>query len=469
MTELLKLFSSIGDTALKAEIIAGSGSNRQYYRLTGENKTAIGVYGKDVAENKAFISLSNHFFKHSINVPQVLAVSEDFHYYITTDLGSQDLFSLIGSGVKDLLVKTIEALPKIQFEAGADLNYGICYPQKEFDFHTVFWDLNYFKYEFLKPTGIEFDELRLETDFEHFATILLSHRTNTFMYRDFQSRNVMIKDNEPWFIDFQGGRKGPIYYDLASFVYQAKANFSDSLRAELIETYIKSASKYTIIDHDEFLCNLSYFVLFRTLQTLGAYGFRGLVEHKAHFLQSIPFGINNLKGLLTSMDFSELPYLKSVLEEVVRTYKEPFVNNTDRLVVRVCSFSYKKGIPMDYSGNGGGYVFDCRALHNPGRYEQYKEKTGLDKSVIDFIEDNGEMAVFLENVYALADASVSRYIKRGFTNLMFSFGCTGGQHRSVYAAQHLAEHINNKFGVKVVLEHTARQISSILEAKEATL
>lgn len=477
MTELIKLFSSIGDTALKTEIIAGSGSNRQYFRLTGKKNSVIGVYGKDIEENRAFISLSNHFSKHSINVPQVLAVSEDFHYYITTDLGSQDLFSLIGSGIKgqgtsdvdNLLVKTVEALPKIQFEAGADLNYGICYPQKEFDFHTVFWDLNYFKYEFLKPTGIEFDELQLETDFEHFATILLSHRTNTFMYRDFQSRNIMIKDNEPWFIDFQGGRKGPIYYDLASFVYQAKANFSDSLRSELIDAYIKSASKYTDINRDDFFKTLSYFVLFRTLQTLGAYGFRGLVEHKAHFIQSIPFGINNLKGLLTSMDFSELPYLKSVLEEVVETYKEPFVNNTDKLVVRVCSFSYKKGIPMDYSGNGGGYVFDCRALHNPGRYEQHKDKTGLDKSVIDFIEDNGEMAVFLENVYALADSSVSRYMKRGFTNLMFSFGCTGGQHRSVYAAQHLAEHINSKFGVKVILEHTARQISSIFEAKEATL
>ncbi len=505
MTELIKLFSTIGDTALKTEIIAGSGSNRQYFRITGEKGSVIGVYGEDTEENKTFISLSEHFLKHSINVPQVLAVSEDFHYYLTTDLGSTDLFSIIGSrdggpflgtraepsllglcrvttkhgygeagtkrsgDVRDLLIKTIEALPKIQFEAGSTLNYNVCYPQKEFDFHTVFWDLNYFKYEFLKPTGIEFDELKLENDFEKFATILLSHRTNTFMYRDFQSRNIMIKDNEPWFIDFQGGRKGPIYYDLASFVYQAKANFSDSLRAELIDAYIASASKYTDINRNEFLKILNYFVLFRTLQTLGAYGFRGLVEHKAHFIQSIPFGINNLKGLLSSMDFTELPYLKSVLDEVVANYKEPFVNKTDRLVVRVCSFSYKKGIPMDYSGNGGGYVFDCRALHNPGRYEQYKDKTGLDKAVIDFIEDNGEMTVFLENVYALADASVSRYIKRGFTNLMFSFGCTGGQHRSVYAAQHLAEHINSKFGVKVILEHTARQVSTVLESKEADL
>ncbi len=236
MTELIKLFSTIGDTALKTEIIAGSGSNRQYFRITGEKGSVIGVYGKDTEENKTFISLSEHFLKHSINVPQVLAVSEDFHYYLTTDLGSTDLFSRINdqgsSEVLDLLVKTIEALPKIQFEAGSTLNYNVCYPQKEFDFHTVFWDLNYFKYEFLKPTGIEFDELRLESDFEHFASILLSVRTNTFMYRDFQSRNIMIKDNEPWFIDFQGGRKGPFYYDLASFVYQAKARYSKKSEAK---------------------------------------------------------------------------------------------------------------------------------------------------------------------------------------------------------------------------------------------
>ncbi|MCQ2351612.1 MAG: phosphotransferase, partial [Paludibacteraceae bacterium] len=414
MTELLKLFSGIGDEAVKTEIIAGSGSNRQYYRIYGKKSTVIGVYGKDVNENKAFIGLSNHFIKKSINVPQVLAVSEDFHYYLTTDLGSTDLFSIIGSSeVLDLLVKTIKALPKIQFEAGADMNYNICYPQKEFDFHTIFWDLNYFKYEFLKPTGIEFDELQLESDFEHFASILLSVRTNTFMYRDFQSRNIMIKDNEPWFIDFQGGRKGPYYYDLASFVYQAKARYSKSVKETLISTYIDSASKYIDIEPAEFRKTFGYFVLFRALQTLGAYGFRGLVEHKAHFIQSIPFAIDNLAEILKEYDYSKLPYLTEILNELIDGYKRPFINNTGKLVVRVCSFSYKKGIPMDYSGNGGGYVFDCRALHNPGRYAQYKDKTGLDKEVIDFIEDNGEMAVFLENVYALADASVSRYIKRG--------------------------------------------------------
>lgn len=461
-------FTLPDDTIQRSEIISGSGSNRSYYRLYGEKKSYIGVYGKDVRENKTFIELSAHFKKYNINVPQVLWVSEDFYSYITEDLGDDALFSLLDPDNQpvELLKKTIKALPEIQFKAGATLDYSICYPQESFDSHTVFWDLNYFKYEFLKPAGIEFDELKLEQDFEHFASILLdSWKGDTFMYRDFQSRNVMVKDGEPWFIDYQGGRKGPFYYDLASFVYQAKAKFSKELRSELIETYLDAVKPYLAIDRATFYKTFGYFTLFRTLQTLGAYGFRGLVEKKAHFIQSIPFGIENLAGLLSDYDYSELPYLTSILKEMVDGYKKPFINTTGELVVKVFSFSYKKGLPMDYSGNGGGYVFDCRALHNPGRYAEYKTKTGLDKEVIDFIEENGEMAVFLESVYRLADASVSRYMKRGFTDLMFSFGCTGGQHRSVYGAEHLAHHINDKFGVKVIIEHSARGITTILEKK----
>ncbi|MDY6373796.1 MAG: RNase adapter RapZ, partial [Bacteroidales bacterium] len=388
MTELEKLFSGIGDKLVRCDTISGSGSNRQYTRLHGEKITAIGVYGKDVCENKAFIALSRHFKEKGIKVPQILNVSEDFHYYITEDLGDTQLFSLLSPDAQpvELLEKCMQALPDIQYKAGETLDYTLCYPQQEFDRHTVFWDLNYFKYEFLKPNGIEFDELLLEQDFEHFAEILLAENTNTFMFRDFQSRNVMVKDGEPFFIDYQGGRRGPVYYDLASFVYQAKARFSEQLKQHLIDTYIAAASKYTAINPALFRERLEYFVLFRNLQTLGAYGFRGLVEHKAHFIQSIPFGIHNLKELLKAAKFEDLPYLTKVLNELVENYQEPFVNNTHELVVKVYSFSYKKGIPMDYSGNGGGYVFDCRAVHNPGKYEQYKQKTGLDQDVIDFIE-----------------------------------------------------------------------------------
>jgi len=467
MKELLDLFSSTGERAVKAEIISGSGSNRQYYRIFGLNKSAIGVYGKDIIENKTFLWLTEYLQKYSIRVPQILAVSEDFSYYITEDLGDTSLFSLLNPEHQpiELLKKCVSVLPDIQFKAGKRMKYSFCYPQKEFDIRTVFWDLNYFKYEYLKPSGIEFDELQLEIDFENLAGLLLSHRTKTFMYRDFQSRNIMIKDGEPWFIDYQGGRRGPIYYDLASFIYQAKAQFADDIRKTLIDTYIESAKKYIDIERQEFCKTLGYFSLFRILQTLGAYGFRGLIEHKTHFIQSIPFAINNLSSLLNNYKFTETPYLVRLLRKMIDSYEEPFINNSKRLVVRVFSFSYKKGIPQDYSGNGGGYVFDCRAVHNPGKYEEYKSKTGLDAEVIKFIEENGEMAKFLDNVYSLADASVSRYKKRGFTDLMFSFGCTGGQHRSVYAAQHLAEHINNKYGVEVIVEHREQEIIETLEEK----
>ncbi|MBQ6765581.1 MAG: phosphotransferase, partial [Paludibacteraceae bacterium] len=319
MTELEKLFSGIGDKLVRCDTISGSGSNRQYTRLHGEKITAIGVYGKDVCENKAFIALSRHFKEKGIKVPQILNVSEDFHYYITEDLGDTQLFSLLSPDAQpvELLEKCMQALPDIQYKAGETLDYTLCYPQQEFDRHTVFWDLNYFKYEFLKPNGIEFDELLLEQDFEHFAEILLAENTNTFMFRDFQSRNVMVKDGEPFFIDYQGGRRGPVYYDLASFVYQAKARFSEQLKQHLIDTYIAAASKYTAINPVLFREKLEYFVLFRNLQTLGAYGFRGLVEHKAHFIQSIPFGIHNLKELLKAAKFEDLPYLTKVLNELV--------------------------------------------------------------------------------------------------------------------------------------------------------
>lgn|SRR5574344_115265 len=464
MQQLNVLFSrTFKEDATSIQKIAESGSNRRYQRMYCSSFSVIGVYGESIRENKAFIAMSQHFKQCNINVPRVLAVSEDFHYYITDDLGQISLFDCLNQkDILPLLQKTISQLPVIQFEAGKTLDYSVCFPQSEFNKRTVFWDLNYFKYEFLKPSGIEFDEELLENEFELVSDILLKENDNTFMYRDFQSRNVMIKDGEPWFIDFQGGRKGPIYYDLASFIYQAKAKFSEDTKESLIKTYLEALKPYRDISFDKFKKEFSYFVLFRVLQTLGAYGFRGLIEHKSHFIQSIPYAIANLKQTLNTYSFSEFPYLKKLLEQLINKYQISETTDSDQLIVRVFSFSYKKGIPDDYSGNGGGFVFDCRALHNPGRYDEYKQLTGLDKPVIDFIENNGEMQLFLNNVFAIADSSVERYIKRGFTNLMFSFGCTGGRHRSVYAAQKLAEHISKKYGVKVALTHREQSIMTSL-------
>lgn len=454
------------------EELPSSGSNRRYFRLSGK-QSLIGVIGTCKEENEAFLYMDAHFISKGLPVPKVLLHSEDKMAYIQEDLGDTLLFNAIEKGRKTtvfseeekiLLSKTIRLLPDIQF-AGADgMDFSKCYPASEFNARSILWDLNYFKYCFLKATGMEFLEDKLEDDFQRLTDVLLRSSSATFMYRDFQSRNVMIKDGEPWFIDFQGGRKGPVFYDVASFLWQAKANLPDSLRGELLEDYINALRKYTPVDKEYFYAQLRHFVLFRTLQVLGAYGFRGYFEKKPHFIQSVPFAIANLRSLLT-VPYPEYPYLNKILKELVglKQFTDDLQKHT--LTVRVMSFAYKKGIPNDPSGNGGGFVFDCRAVNNPGKYERYKPFTGLDAQVIKFLEDDGEILTFLDHAYAMVDASVKRYVERGFTNLMVSFGCTGGQHRSVYCAQHIAEHINKKFNVKVELVHREQNIEQTFNAK----
>ncbi len=466
MQELVKLFKQYtGKSNPTVEVLPLSGSNRRYYRLVEGDTSIIGVHGESLNENRAFISIARHFHKQGLNTPELYIVSDSEMFYLQEDLGDTILFDEIKGGrltgvfsieEKELLHKTIALLPDIQIKGGDNLDYSVCHPQPEFNHRSVFWDLNYFKYNFLKTTEMDFQENLLENDFEKLADDLLDGEGDAFLYRDFQSRNVMLKDGVPYFIDFQGGRKGPIYYDVASFLWQAKANLSNELRDELIETYIESLRKYRDVDSAEFIKKLRLFVLFRTLQVLGAYGFRGYFEKKPHFIQSIPFALNNLRELLKD-GFNEYPYLNYVLNEMVDL--KQFADTQKRgLKVRVYSFAYKKGIPNDTSGNGGGYVFDCRAINNPGKYERFKTVTGLDDEVKQFLEEDGEMKVFLDNIFPLVDSHVKRYIERDFTNLMVSFGCTGGQHRSVYAAQKMAEHISKRFGVRVSLVHREQNI-----------
>jgi len=470
--ELQELYKSYtGNYATDVVELPSSGSNRRYFRLKGA-KNIIGVCGTSIAENEAFLYMAQHFLKAGLPVPESYCSSEDKTYYLQEDLGDTLLFNAIEKGRKTsvfseeeklLLRKTIQILPSFQF-AGADgFDFSVCYPQPEFNHRSILWDLNYFKYCFLKATGMDFQEDRLEDDFQKMSDVLLRSSSATFMYRDFQSRNVMIKDGEPYFIDFQGGRKGPFYYDIASFLWQAKARYPDSLRKELLEVYITALRKYKPVDENYFYSQLRHFVLFRTLQVLGAYGFRGYFEKKPHFIQSVPFAIENLRDLLKS-DYPEYPYLCKVLHELTELKQFTDDLKKHQLTVKVISFAYKKGIPDDPTGNGGGYVFDCRSLNNPGKYDRFKPFIGLDEPVIKFLEDDGEILTFLDHVYALVDASVKRYMERGFTNLSVSFGCTGGQHRSVYAAQHLAEHLNNKFGVKVELVHREQNIEQSFKA-----
>ncbi len=438
-----------------------AGSNRRYYRLAGP-ETVVGVVGTSVEENEAFIYLSGHFYSRGLNVPRVLAVSADRLCYLQDDLGNMSLFENRDS--VGLLEKAVAALPDFQYSGAVGLDFSKCYPVSDFDAQSILWDLNYFKYCFLNTTGTPYSEAGLETDFRKMAADLSANPDGTFMYRDFQSRNVMIVGGEPFFIDFQGGRRGPAEYDLVSFITQARAGFSEELRTHLADVYIESASKYVDIDREKFFTRLRAFSLLRNLQVLGAYGFRGKFERKSHFLKSIPLALANLRALLRE-PFAEYACLNSVLTAMLERLEPEATSGRDgsSLTVTVTSFSYKKGIPADPSGNGGGFVFDCRGMENPGRYEEYKKITGLDRPVIDFLKSKGEIITFLDHCYGLVDPSVDCYDRRGFTSLSVNFGCTGGQHRSVYSAQKMAEHIKSEFPhVKVRLIHREQNIDTLL-------
>ncbi len=473
MQQLIYLFNKqTGKSNPAIELLPSSGSNRKYYRLSQDDISIIAVHGQSKEENRAFIELTRHFKKQGLNVPELFGATDDEMFYIQEDLGDTVLFDALKAGrltgvfsteEKELLHKTIALLADFQILGAKGLDFSVCYPQAEFNHRSVHWDLNYFKYNFLKTTGMEFQEDLLENDFDKLSQHLLQDESDTFLYRDFQSRNVMLVDGHPYFIDYQGGRKGPAHYDVASFLWQAKANFPDDLRDELIKTYIASLKKHREVDEAEFIKKLRLFVLFRTLQVLGAYGFRGYFEKKPHFIQSIPFALNNLRELLRG-GFDEYPYLTGILNEMVGL--KQFADTQKReLEVRVFSFAYKKGIPNDVSGNGGGYVFDCRAINNPGKYERFNHFTGLDEEVIKFLEEDGEMKLFLDNIFPLVERHVKRYMERKFTNLMISFGCTGGQHRSVYAAQKTAEHISKKFGIKVSLVHREQNLEQEFKSR----
>ena len=443
--------------------LTGSASNRQYFRLGDDQSSCIGVIGVNPDENRAFIAMAAHFRLKGIPVPEVYAASDDAVAYIQEDVGDVALFGMIGSEAsEEILCRTIRCLPDIQFKGAEDFDFSICHPIRKFDRRLVLFDLNYFKYCFLKPSGLEFDENRLQDDFERLADDLTSVDADTFMYRDFQARNVMLKDSNPCFIDFQGGMQGPIYYDVASFIWHARAGYSQELKMKMLDAYLDALSAYVSIGREEFIDTLRLFVLFRTMQVLGAYGFRGLVEQKAAFVVNIPEALASLASQLEA-PFESYPYLDSVLRRLAALPRFARAQQDGKLEVKVYSFSFKKGIPQDLSGNGGGYVFDCRSIHNPGRYEPYKKLTGRDKPVIDFLEEDGEITGFLEHVYGVVDPHVETFSSRGFTSLMVSFGCTGGQHRSVYCAEHLAHHLADKYPhVRVRLIHREQKIEEIL-------
>jgi len=440
-----------------------SGSARQYFRIVSENHSVIGTYNEDRAENEAFISFTKHFLRKNLAVPKIFAENLEKHVYLQEDLGDETLFSRLESersgsefpkSMLSIYKKVITKLIEIQTIGGKDLDYSVAYPRAAFDAQSVLWDLNYFKYHFLKLAYVPFNEQLLENDFQRFTEFLAQADSQYFLFRDFQSRNVMLKDDEVYFIDYQGGRRGALQYDLASLLYDSKAEIPDDVKHDLKEFYKTELEKVGLSTRyfDKFY---PAFVLVRLLQAMGAYGYRGFFEGKSHFLESIEPAVKTLETVLQNADFlNQMPHLKLVLQSVTHSEKLKQISEKQKLTVSIKSFSYKRGIPYDTNGNGGGFVFDCRFPENPGRVEGIKEFCGKDAPVIEFLEQHGEIQPFLESIFDLLTPVIKKYIKRKHKHLAVWFGCTGGKHRSVYCAEKTAEFLHKNFDVKIDLKHT---------------
>ncbi len=439
------------------------GSGRTIVRLTGGGHTAIGIGNSVREENNAFLEFSRHFRGHGLAVPEIYAEDLDNDVYLEQDLGDTTLFGFlnlnrqgetIAPAAIDAYRKVVAELPRFQVTAGRDLDYKVCYPRESFDRQSINWDLNYFKYYFLRLAGIPFNEQLLEDDFDRLTQLLLAAPHDFFLYRDFQSRNVMLMDGKPWFLDYQGGRKGALQYDVASLLFDGKADLPPAVRTELLEHYLESLKQYIDVDRTSFLDSYYAYVYVRLMQAMGAYGFRGFYERKTHFLQSVPFALKNLRWLEENVKLPvALPALMDALSRISTSEKlMSLASTTSPLVVRVSSFSYKKELPQDNSGNGGGFLFDARCLPNPGREEQYKQLTGKDAPVIEYLERQPSVHQYFANARSMVDMAVANYRERGFQNLMIGFGCTGGQHRSVYLAEQTAKHLRSQ-GVEVKVQH----------------
>jgi aminoglycoside/choline kinase family phosphotransferase len=439
-------------------------SGRNLFRLANGKLTAIGILYGVREENIAFLEFSKHFRRRGLPVPEIYAEDLDHDAYLEEDLGDTTLFDFLSKNrtgdniapeVVEAYRKVVAALPRFQIEAGGDLNYSVCYPRDSFDRQSIAWDLNYFKYYFLRLAGIPFNEQALEDDFGRLTDFLLSAPRDYFLYRDFQSRNVMLRGNEPFFLDYQGGRKGALQYDVASLLYDAKADLPPMLRQELLDHYLDKLTGFIDLDREAFMRHYYAYVYVRIMQACGAYGFRGFYERKPHFLQSVPYALKNLRWLLHNVELPiEAPALIRAFKSMLASDKlQGLASEAENVVVRVFSFSFHQGMPKDETGNGGGFVFDCRSLPNPGREERYKNLTGKDTPVIDYLIQHESVHQFLANVMPLVDTSVTNYQDRGFKNMMVSFGCTGGQHRSVYMAEQLAKHLRARDGVEVAVTH----------------
>ena len=451
----------------RIEKLPQSGSDRIYFRIFNANETYIATYNLNVQENNTFVIFSQHFVELGLPVPAVYCINNEQTIYIQKDLGSDSLLNKLeqhghNDYVYSLFKKSLHALAAIQIKGDHGLNYDVCLTAKEFGKQAILSDLLYFKYYFLDTLKLPYDKQAMLQDFEALSSYLTFTEHKHFMFRDFQSRNIIVNKDEVFFIDYQGGMKGALQYDVASLLWQAKAELSEQWKDDLLQYYIDEVEQLlqTNIDRTMFVSQYNGYVLIRLLQVMGAYGFRGLFERKAHFLASIPLGLSNLKFFIEHKRIGiSTPEFDRVLklvasDEMIEKFTPIQANDATPLSIVINSFSYKKGIPKDDSENGGGFVFDMRGILNPGRFDDYKTLSGKDKSVQDFLEQCTKMNEYLNSVWDLIDINIEDYIQRGFSNLMINFGCTGGQHRSVYAAEQTARHLRNKYKLKVELNHT---------------
>jgi aminoglycoside/choline kinase family phosphotransferase len=472
MQEQIKIIHSLykkwkGIEPKNIEKIPQSGSDRIYFKVQGEIETIIATYNLNVKENQAFIYFTNHFYQLGLAVPEVYIANDEQTAYLQKNVGSESLLERLEEKgyteeVFNLFKTSLKQLAQIQVIGDKNFDYSQCITAKEFGKQAILSDLLYFKYYFLDTLQKPYDKQQLLDDFEAIASYLSHTEHKYFMFRDFQSRNIMLENDEINFIDYQGGMKGALQYDVASLLWQAKAQLSEEWKDNLLGYYIEEINQLLPkpVDKNIFISQYNGYVLIRLLQVLGAYGFRGLFERKAHFLSSIPLALNNLKYFLANKKIGIVtPEFDRVLnivisDEIINKFTPPQATENTKLKIRINSFSYKKGLPKDETENGGGYIFDMRGILNPGRFEPYKKLSGQDKSVKDFLEQQTKMNQFLNSVWDLVDITVEDYLNRDFKNLQINFGCTGGQHRSVYAAEQTARHLRNKYNLNVELIHT---------------
>ncbi len=456
-------FGSAAETVHPLQSPLGA-SNRRIIRLRNQQHSAIGILYDVREENVAFLTFSLHFRRHGLPVPEIFAEDLDHDAYLEQDLGDLTLFQFLGKNRSDADVapsaleayrKVAAFLPRFQIEASRDLDYGVCYPRASFDRQSIAWDLNYFKYYFLRLANIPFNEQALEDDFDRLIEFSLSADREYFLYRDFQSRNVMLVEGEPFFLDYQGGRKGALQYDIASLLFDAKADLPPDFRQQILNHYLDRLAGFIKLDRAAFIRHYYSYVLIRIMQAMGAYGFRGFYEGKPLFLQSVPYALKNIRWLLHNVELPiALPELTAAFHQMLGSETLHRLGaEADRLTVQVVSFSFLRGSLRDESGHGGGFVFDARGLPNPGREERFKSVTGRDASVIEYLEQEESVRRFFANVTSLVNASIDNYLQRGFKSLTVSFGCTGGQHRSVYLAEQLAKHLRARTDLDVIVRH----------------